>query len=223
MTSATNHGHEHEFEPEFGLPERLPITEKLIWQTSPSVLDTAIHVFHLRKLVLYFTALGLIRIAYLSASGTVLTEALASLLLPFCLALVGMGATFTLAWLTARNTVYTLTDQRIVMRIGIVLTLTYNFPLKLIDSAGIKINESGTGDIPLVLKGDTKIAIVHLWPHARAWKIAKPEPMLRCLPDVAQKAKSFAQAWSKANGVTLSVATIPKNISPATQWNASLT
>ena len=28
--------HEHEFEPQFGLPERLPDSERLLWQGSPS-------------------------------------------------------------------------------------------------------------------------------------------------------------------------------------------
>ena len=37
-----------------------------------------------------------------------------------------------LAWLTSRNTVYTITNKRVVMRIGIVLSVTFNLPLRVI-------------------------------------------------------------------------------------------
>ena len=43
-----------------------------------------------------------------------------------------------MAWLSARNTVYTITDRRVVMRIGIVLTLTFNLPFKRIAAAGLQ-------------------------------------------------------------------------------------
>lgn len=222
MTSLNNGG-EYEFEPEFGLPERLPKNERLIWQTSPNVRETAIHMFHMRKLVLYFIVLGLVRVAYLAASGVALGAALMSMLLPLALALISLAATFTLAWLTAKTTVYTLTDQRIVMRIGIVLTLTYNFPLKLIESAGLKVGNTGFGDIPIALKGDTKIAWIHLWPHARAWRLAKPEPMMRCIPGVDQKAKQLVQAWSTVNGVSAATTAETKLDSHAVNWKPSPT
>ena len=33
--SIESHGHEYEFEPQFGLPERLPQTERILWQGAP--------------------------------------------------------------------------------------------------------------------------------------------------------------------------------------------
>ena len=222
MTSLDN-GHEHEFEPEFGLPEPLPKAERMIWQSSPNVRETAIHMFHMRKLVLYFIALGGVRVAYLSASGMTWDAALISMLLPGGVALIALAATFTLAWLTATTTVYTLTDQRIVMRIGIVLTLTYNFPLRLIESAGLKVGTTGFGDIPIALKGDTRIAWVHLWPHTRAWQLAKPEPMMRCVPDVQRKAQQLLQAWSNATGVVAAATADKKTGVHLVHWKPNLT
>ena len=32
-----NLGHEYEFEPQFGLPERLPSDEFIVWQGSPDI------------------------------------------------------------------------------------------------------------------------------------------------------------------------------------------
>jgi hypothetical protein len=150
-------------------------------------------------------------------------EALMSMVLPSGLALIALAATFTLAWLTATTTVYTLTDQRIVMRVGIVLTLTYNFPLRLIESAGLKVGTTGFGDIPIALKGDTRIAWVHLWPHARAWRLARPEPMMRCIPDVQQKAQQLSQAWSHATGVVAAPAADKRTDVQPINWKPSLT
>ena len=52
-----NLGHEHEFEPQFGLPERLPSDEFILWQGSPDVGALANTAFHFKKLALYFAVL----------------------------------------------------------------------------------------------------------------------------------------------------------------------
>ena len=51
MTIQSN-GHEHELEPQYGLPERLPATEKILWQGSPDARALARSAFHIRKLAL---------------------------------------------------------------------------------------------------------------------------------------------------------------------------
>jgi hypothetical protein len=105
-----------------------------------------------------------------------------------------------LAWLTCRTTVYTLTNQRVVMRIGIVLTLTFNLPLSRLQSADLKRIDTDRGDIALALSGSDRIAWLHLWPHARPWRLARPEPMLRAVPRAAEVAQLLAQAWSEVHG-----------------------
>ena len=52
-----NLGHEYEFEPQFGLPERLPSDEFIVWQGSPDVAALAYSAFHFKKLALYFAVL----------------------------------------------------------------------------------------------------------------------------------------------------------------------
>jgi hypothetical protein len=52
-----NLGHEYEFEPQFGLPERLPSDEFIVWQGAPDVAALAYSAFHFRKLALYFAVL----------------------------------------------------------------------------------------------------------------------------------------------------------------------
>ncbi|MES2423713.1 MAG: photosynthetic complex putative assembly protein PuhB [Pseudomonadota bacterium] len=203
----TTHEFEHEFEAAHGLPEPLPARETLLWQGTPDVWAMARDVFHTRSVALYFGVILALRAASAwSDTGSAYEAALAVVyLLP--LAVLGLGLLALLAWLTARTTVYTLTDQRVVMRIGIVLTLTFNLPFKAIAAADLRQRAGGSGDIPLTLAAGEKIAFAHLWPHARPWRVATPVPMLRNVPDAARVAQLLAQAWSQSRGVALTHST----------------
>lgn len=240
--NAQNNGHEHEFEPEFGLPEPLPRGETILWQGAPDFRDMALRVFHLRKAVVYFAVLLAARAVQLWLSDIGVSSTFMSLLLPTLLAAVALAAIVTLAWLSARTTAYTLTDQRVVMRVGIVLTLTFNLPLKHISAASLQVKGKGFGDIPFVLAGNARVGWIHLWPHARPWRVARPEPMLRCIPDAAAVAALLSTVWVKATGnhaalakpeLPIHVPSIPESLQPlqayvkpapqAHQWGAKLT
>jgi Bacterial PH domain len=201
--SIDHHGHEHELEPQYGLPERLPEGENLLWQGAPDFRALALQVFHVRKVAVYFAVLLAWRAGTLVSGGATWLDALRGLALPAALAALGLLALGTLAWLTARTTVYTLTNRRVVMRIGIVLTLALNLPLRIVASAGLRRQGARGGDIVLQLSGDDHMAWLHLWPHARAWRVKRPEPMLRALPDAAHVSKLLAQAWADVNGVAV--------------------
>ena len=192
--------HEHEFEPQFGLPERLPGNERILWQGSPAVAALAQSAFHLRKIALYFAVLLVARVAPEISAGASVVEVLLALKWLAPLALTGLLIVWTLAWLTARTTVYTLTNKRVVMRLGIVLTVTFNLPLSRIASADLRALEAGHGDITLALKGEDRIAWVHLWPSVRPWRITQPEPTLRAIPEAAAVASQLSAAWSAVNG-----------------------
>ncbi|MDP3834732.1 MAG: photosynthetic complex putative assembly protein PuhB [Hydrogenophaga sp.] len=189
-----NAHHEHEFEAAPGLPEPLPRGERLLWQGSPDFRTLAIHAFHVRKLALYFAAMLGLQWLYL------LGEPNAALLRPLLtsagMALLALALLTTIAWFAARTTLYTLTDRRIVMRIGIVLTLTFNLPLRQVAGAALKPQAAGHGDIALTLAGKDRIAWLNLWPHARPWQLKNPQPSLRCLPEAATVGARIQQAWS---------------------------
>jgi hypothetical protein len=110
------------------------------------------------------------------------------------LALAALALVALLTWLTTRTTVYTITNRRVVMRIGIALPLTVNLPFRIVGSAGLKLHADGTGDIPLSLTGDGRMAYLHLWPHARPWRVSRAEPMLRAVPDAARVAEILGRA-----------------------------
>ncbi|WP_084383268.1 photosynthetic complex putative assembly protein PuhB [Hydrogenophaga flava] len=192
-----NAHHEHEFEAAPGLPEPLPRGERLIWQGSPDWVPLAIHAFHVRKLAIYFAGMLGLQALYLSGDPqAALLKPLLTSAVMAALALLLLGAT---AWFAARTTLYTLTDRRIVMRIGVVLTLTLNLPLRQIAGASFKPLAGGHGDIALSLAGKDRIAFLNLWPHARAWQLKNPQPSLRCLPGAAAVGERIQQAWLAAN------------------------
>lgn len=206
-----HHGHEHEFEPEHGLPERLPAGEHILWQGAPDFPALARHAFHLHKLAVYFVLLLATSIGATRWSGSDWLTSLLAVKLLTPLALLALGCVVLLAWLTARTTVYTLTDRRIVVRGGIVLTVSFNIPLRMVASAGLRRLPGGHGDICLALAGGQRIAWLQLWPNVRPWRLAQPEPMLRSLADIDSVSQQLQQAWSAVTGV----ATAPLAPSPA--------
>lgn len=211
-----NAHHEHEFEAAPGLPEPLPKGERLLWQGSPDWITLAIHAFHVRKLAIYFASMMVLQWLYLlgDEKGSVLSP----LLISVVLATVALGLLALTAWFSARTTVYTLTDRRILMRVGIVLTLTFNLPLRKLAAAAIRPQAGGHGDIALTLNGDDRIAYLNLWPHARPWLLKQPQPSLRCVPQAQKIGEMILQAWSAQNTDAMAVVGTPaQSQAPARQ------
>lgn len=189
---------EFEFEPIRGLPAPLPPGETLLWQGSPTWKSMLLRVLHLRAIGAYFAALLVLRALWGWSAGqswnTILTSEL-------WLAGVTLATGGFLAWvarLLARGTVYSLTTHRIVMRFGMVVPISINIPFKAIVAAQLRIFPDGTGDIPVKLDGNGRIAYPHLWPHAKPWTVKHPEPMLRGIPDARSAAEMLALALQRA-------------------------
>lgn len=198
--------HEHEFEPQTGLPELLPAGEHLLWQGSPDWKSLAVRAFHVRKLLVYFLLMLGLRAGFVIADGGSVGAALVAVAWLTPLVMLAIGGMALMAWLTAKGAVYTITDRRVVMRIGIVLTVTFNLPHKRIEGAAVHLGADGNGDIAITLLKGEKIAWLHLWPHARPWRVGRPEPLLRCIPDAQAVAAVLTQAWSQATGHSVNVA-----------------
>ena len=99
-----------------------------------------------------------------------------------------------MAWLNARLTVYTITNRRVAMRIGVALTVTLNLPYRWIGSADLLTHADGSGDIALTLTGKSKLSYLVLWPHVRPWRISQPQPALRAVTGIADVAAILAHA-----------------------------
>lgn len=214
MSLDHHHGypHEHELEPQYGLPEALPANERLLWQGAPNWAALARTAFHVRKLAVYFGIIIALRITTVLLEGGGLEMAMISALWLSLLALTAIGILSGLAVIVARTTVYTITSRRVVMRIGMVLTVSFNLPFKRIVSAGLRLHSDGSGDIPLALMPEDQIGVVQLWPHVRPWRFARTEPMLRGLRQPEQVAKILTDAWAACVGDRAAVASGQRGI-----------
>ncbi|MEL7000229.1 MAG: photosynthetic complex putative assembly protein PuhB, partial [Pseudomonadota bacterium] len=93
----------------------------------------------------------------------------------------------------ARATVYTVTNRRIVMRIGAALTLALNLPYRWIGKADLRLRRQGTGTITFDLLGETRFSYLVCWPHVRPWHVQKTQPAFRCIRDAEHVAGLIAE------------------------------
>ena len=203
-----------------GLPERLPEGERILWQGAPDWRVLACRTFHIRKLALYFGALVAWVIADAALRGEPPPAVAVSFLRAAGLAAVPLALVSAYAWCVARGSVYTVTDRRVVMRIGIALPLTINLPFAKIDAAGL--NERA-GDIALRLRGGATRGYVILWPHARPWRLGRAEPTLRGLRDAGSVARILSRSLAASADMPapiLQEATGPGATTPASAMPA---
>ena len=186
---------EYEDEPVPGLPGHLPPDETLLWQGSPDRRMLARTAFHTRAVAGYFALLAGVALVNALVSGGGLFGVGATLVVGS----LGVGLLELLAWASARSTIYTLTERRIVMRFGIALPTCINLPLSLVGSVDLSEHGGGTGDLPLSLTGKQRLGYLGLWPHARPWRMSRPEPMLRAVPDAKSVAALIARTCLAAN------------------------
>ncbi len=189
---------EHEIEPVPGLPGNLPPGERILWQGSPDWKRLAYQAFHVRAFAVYFAGLavwGLVQA--LRGTGTWLGAGIT-----LGLGIAGIVVLLTLAWAMARSTIYTLTNRRIVMRIGVALPKCINLPLAALNGADLRCYPDQTGDIPLNVTGTQSVGWIALWPHVRPWAINTVQPMLRAVPDAERLAGLIARTTATACGTT---------------------
>jgi hypothetical protein len=180
--------------PPNGLPETLPQGERLLWQGAPDWRVFARRAFHTRKLAAYFGLIVIWVVASSIASNAPFAETAMAALRGVGLSLVPLVLISVYAWAVARSTVYTITDRRVAMRVGLALPVNVNLPFAEIGGASMVREDDGSGNIALTLNGKDRLAYLVVWPHARPWRMTKVEPMLRGLRDVQPVAQLLARA-----------------------------
>jgi hypothetical protein len=202
------HHDDYHVEPMPGLPENLPAGEYILWQGAPRWWELARRVFHIRAAAAYLLVLVLVRSGMRLQNGGTHAALLSMLsLLPFVL--MGLGLLALLAWLSSRTTLYTLTNRRVVFRIGIALPMAINIPFSAIAEAGLRQGAGGTGDIVLTLTKGNRIAYSNLWPHVRPWRFKAPEPLLRTIDDAESVAGLLAAALRGEAPAALRTVSVP--------------
>ncbi len=184
----------HEYEPIPGLPEELPEGEEILWQGKPAWWSLTKRALHVRKVAAYFVIVGtwflidaLLRGEGVPvATGELFSQLLVGALACGLLAIIGR-------WM-ANTTLYTITNRRVVMRIGAALPTTVNLPYSKVEEANLRHFKDGTSDIPIRLYESEQVRFLMFWPHARPWHLSRPEPALRAIPDGDQAARVLAEA-----------------------------
>lgn len=201
--------HDH-YDDEAGLPAPLPADETVLWQGAPAWRAFAVSAFHVRKLVIYFSILLILRVWMVASASASLAEVALAASWFVLLAATAIGIMLLMAWLIQRTTVYTITNKRLLMRIGVTLPMTINLPFAKITRVDLRLhgeeNDSqpaATGDIPITLAASEKLSYVVMWPHVKPWSFSQTQAMLRAVPAARQVAEIIANAVAEANRVKL--------------------
>ncbi len=188
-------------EPIPGLPERPPEGEEILWQGRPDWWALTRSALSFWWVMGYFAALGVWR--FVAVVDLVPLPRALALSLPFAI-LGGVVAVMLVitAWVQARATLYTVTNRRVVMRVGAALTVTLNLPYQQIACADLDLRGDGTGSIAFDTLGETRLAYLVLWPHVRPWRMPA-RPALRCIPQAQMVADLIAgQARARIDQTT---------------------
>lgn len=198
---------EHEIEPVPGLPESLPVGEGILWQGSPAWWPLARRALHLKGLALYFLILIAWRVASAMGDGASLAELAMAPLTLIGMAAGCLGLLALIGRLQAGSALYTITNRRIVLRVGVALPMTVNLPFEAIQTAALRRHADGTEDIILTLMPGQRASWVALWPHLRPWRLSRPEPMLRAIPVSSGAAQVVARALAASAGLPVGAVT----------------
>ncbi len=181
-------------EPIPGLPDVPPDGERILWQCTPSWRVLARRLFQFPLIALYFMALAVWSGASAAHDGAPVTDVVVTVAGTLAVGGALLALLALVAWWIERSTVYTITSERVVIRYGLALPMTVNFPFKVIGDADLKVFHNGTGNIALSLMRGHGVAWLLMWPHVRPWRWARTQPMLRGLYDARATAEVLARA-----------------------------
>ncbi len=181
-------------EPVPGLPELPPAGERVLWQGRPRWWSLTKRQFQTPLIALYFIALSLWAVVSAAQDGQPPGAVIAAGLWPLLGGAIVLGLFALLALWIARTTIYTITSERVVFRFGLALQMTVNYPFRVIKEAQLRVFRDGTGNIPLLLMPGQRASAIIMWPHARPWYWARPQPMLRAIPVPEAVANTLGQA-----------------------------
>lgn len=182
------------FEPIKGLPEELPEGETILWSGSPEKWAIGTRVFHARAI---FAVFAILAISSLFSSLT--PDASIAQRIGQCLSILAAGGAYValatfMGWLIAINTVYTLTNKRIVIRHGVTMPMAINLPFSKVASAALRSGSDGAGDVSVTLLDGNHVSLFALWPHNRPWSWQGAAPAFKCIADADRVAQILHDA-----------------------------
>lgn len=185
-----------------------PRAEAPLWTGRPAWLASATRVWKVRWAAAYFALLLVdgARIASAAPVGRSAAWAGEGRLLGIATAL--LAGLLVMAALTRRTTRYEIGEQAVTFRYGVALPATLVIPFAAIAQVSARTHADGTGDVALELKPGKGVIYPKLWPHARPWRLRRPEPMMRGVPDAGVAAALLCRALAardRAQGAAISL------------------
>ena len=210
---------EPDYEPVWGLPERLPEGEQILWQGRSAWWPLARHALYLPYIAAYLALMIAARAVSVLMAGASAWVTLQDAALFIGPSLGVLALILGFAWLVQRTTAYTITSRRVVFRIGIAFSMSVNIPYALVQSAACKLNADGTGDVSLTLDPKHRLSYVVFWPHVRPWHYTRPQPALRGIADAAAVAQILGRALAAAS--SMPVRAMPETARPQVEAGAA--
>jgi Bacterial PH domain len=183
---------EHEIEPVPGLPGRLPDGEYIVWQGQPDFKTVMTRLLRARWIAGYFAIATLWSVAVGINNSETAWQMLGRVTFIAVCAVVLFGLMALYARAVAKTSLYTLTNRRVVMRVGIALSASFNLPFKQIAGADFRVGKDGSGDVALTLRSGHGLSGSVFFPHQRGGLWRKLSPQLICLTDAKMVAEQLA-------------------------------
>ena len=183
------------------LPADVPAGERVLWFGKPEAMSLWRRAYRADGAAAWFGVMTLWNFVSATADGGAFAGfvSAARTLGVGCAALALLAL---LAWLSARTTLYVITERRVVIKSGIALPVFFNLPFKQIGAAAMRACHDETGDVALALVDKQRIPYLALWPSARPLRFSRPEPALRSVPHVRDVASMLGRALAEASGQT---------------------
>ncbi|MGP9821666.1 photosynthetic complex putative assembly protein PuhB [Salinarimonas sp. NSM] len=183
-----------------GLPAPLPEGETILWQGQPAWRTLARRAMRLRGMSLYFGLLAAWAFGEAMVAGQGVPAALLAATWLLALGAAAIGLLSLYAWLSARSTFFTITNERLILSFGVALPMSVNVPFRLVENVALKRWPNGSGDIALAIKSERRLSYVLFWPYVRPWRFSKVEPMLRAVPQAERVAAILAERLTATHG-----------------------
>jgi len=175
------------------LPSDIPPGERVLWFGRPETKSLWRRAYRADWVLAWFALLAAwngFSALHDSGSDAALVAGLGTL----GLGAGALGILGLLAWLSARTTLYVITERRLVIKSGIALQIFINLPFSKIVAANVRVFGDETGDVSISLAQGQHVAYIALWPSARPWKFVDPEPTLRSVPQAREVAETLGSA-----------------------------
>lgn len=198
------------------LPEDIPPGERILWHGKPNWIALFRGAYRADLVAAYFIILAAWNALDASSVGGAASLMAAARALGIGVAALALLA--LLAWASARTALFVITSRRVVMKIGVALQVFYNLPFSQIRNAALRVERDGTGEVTLQISEGKRIGYLHLWPFARPFHFADPEPALRGLAQAQQVGDILGRALidaAKERGEAFNAA--PDTTPPATE------